>query len=386
MNVPMPPPAPPVPAGSGEPRSGVPAWLLPAGIGAVVALVLVLIVVALTGGDDDESVAPATSASSAPTSSMDTSPDTTVAATTATTAITATTTAVPSTTAAATTVPETTTSTDVPTPVGPGTAAITSSGVTSSYTIAVTCSDFWAGVETTSHVLVDDATGAVWVANVYAGEEGGQRGLHAVDMAAAIAGVLEGLDTPGSSPTYAGDLDDSIAGLTRTTAELTSGDGPSSIDIEIGEPATADDCSTGSLEAPSPFAIDEQVVWQPSDNTMGRRFNVLARCGGELLLSGGALLVSSYPEDGNTMIALMANAFVQMGEDVVFSNDVTPESEETYFEQGSGGGGGGDALAAIQVFRDGDRSSEPLYLEWTERPLRSAVGDAGLLDEVCPAP
>ena len=63
----------------------------------------------------------------------------------------------------------------------PGQATITADGATSSYTVAVTCRDFWAGLETTSHVLVDDATGAVWVATVYFGEEGGPRGLGGKD-------------------------------------------------------------------------------------------------------------------------------------------------------------------------------------------------------------
>jgi hypothetical protein len=136
------------------------------------------------------------------------------------------------------------------------------------------------------------------------------------------------------------------------------------------------------LSPVSSFQAGAAVEWVPTDDTLGIRFNVLAECGGDLLLSGGALLVSRYPEDGNTMIAFLSNAYVLTGEDVVWSNFVTPEPQETFFEQG----GGGDALAAINVFRDGNRTTEPGYLQWTERPLRSAVGDAGLLDDVCAGP
>jgi hypothetical protein len=270
-----------------------------------------------------------------------------------------------------------------PAPVlSPGEATISSEGAVSTYTIAVTCSDFWAGVETTSHVLVDDATGAVWVANIYAFEEGGSRGLQAVDMAAAIASDLHGQDLSILAPKYSGEIEEGAAGVARTTAELQSGDGPPAVDIEIAEPLAPSDCATGSLSTTSPFPSGTQVEWVSADEAPGTRFNVLAQCGGELLLSGGALLVSFYPEDDNTMIASLSNTYLLTGDEVGWSNFVTPEPEETFFEQG----GGGDILAAINVFLDGNRSTEPGYLQWTERPLRSSVGAAGLLDDVCPGP
>jgi hypothetical protein len=220
------------------------------------------------------------------------------------------------------------------------------------------------------------------VANVYLGEEGGPRGLAVVDMAAAIASDLYGQDTTTRSGSWFGDVDDGADGVARSTVTLSNGDGPGTLDVALAEPAAPDDCSTGALEVPSPFLGGAQVEWISPDETVGVRFNVLAQCGGELLLSGGALLVSFYPEDGNTMIAFMSNAYVLTGEDIAWSNFVTPEPSETSFEQG----GGGDVLAAINVFRDGNRASEPGYLVWSERPLRSSVGATGLLDEVCPGP
>ncbi len=373
MNVPMPPPSAPVPVPPGPSRQGPPPWLIPAGIGVVIALLAVLIVVLLTGGDDEDSVAPATTVEEVAT---------TVAATDAPTTAPATTEAAP------TTVPETVPATTTPAtepPVialTPGRATMTADGTTSSYTVAVTCRDFWAGVETTSHVLVDDATGAVWVANVYFGEEGGPRGLAVVDMAAAIASDLYGQDTTTRSGTWSGDIEDGADGVARSTVTLRNGDGPAALEVAFAEPTELGDCAVGSFEPTSPFPGTTQVAWMSPDDTVGVRFNVLAQCGGELLLSGGALLVSFYPEDGNTMIASLSNAYLVTGEDVGWSNFVTPEPSEAYFEQG----GGGDKLAAMNVFRDGNRSTEPGYLAWTERPLRSSVGDAGLLDEVCPGP
>ena len=382
MNVPMPPPSAPAPDPSGQPgqpgqsgqsRQGPPPWLIPAGIGVVIALLAVLIVVLLTRGDDEDSVAPATTVESVAT---------TVAATEAPTTVPATTEVAPTTVPE--TVPETTTPATEPPEVAltPGQATITADGATSSYTVAVTCRDFWAGVETTSHVLVDDVTGAVFVANVYFGEEGGPRGLTVVDMASAIASDLYGQDTTTRSGTWSGNIDDGADGVARSTVTLSNGDGPAALDVALAEPAAPDDCAVGSFEPTSPFLGGAQVAWMSPDDTVGLRFNVLAQCGGELLLSGGALLVSFYPEDGNTMIAFLSNAYVLTGEDVAWSNFVTPDPSEAFFEQG----GGGDILAAMNVFRDGDRSTEPGYLAWTERPLRSAVGAGGLLDEVCPGP
>ena len=376
MNVPMPPPSAPAPVPSGEPapqRQGPPPWLVPAGIGVVIALLAVLIVVLLTRGDDEDSVAPATTVETV---------ETTVPPTEAPTTVPETTEAPPTTVPE--TVPATTTPATEPPPVAltPGQATITAAGTTSSFTVAVTCRDFWAGLETTSHVLVDDASGAVWVATVYFGEEGGPRGLAMVDMASAIASDLYGQDTTTRPGAWYGNIDDGADGVARSTVTLSIGDGPAELDVAIAEPAEPDDCAVGQFSPTSPFVGGAQVEWLSPDDTVGQRFNVLAQCGGELLLSGGALLVSFYPEDGNTMIAFMSNTYVLTGEDVAWSNFVTPEPSETSFEQG----GGGDKLAAINVFRDGDRSTEPGYLAWTERPLRSSVGDAGLLDEVCPGP
>ncbi len=360
-----------------EPRRSPPPWLVPAGIGMVVALLAVLIVLMLTRGDDENSdgaavattvSVPATTVASVASSDA---PATTVASTDA-----------PPSTGAETTVPETTIGFEPAPVLSAGEATITSGDDVSTFTIAVTCSDFWAGVETTSHVLVDDATGGVWVANTYAFEEGGSRGLQAVDMAAAIASDLHGQDVSILAPKYSGEIEEGADGVARTTADLLSGDGPATVDIEIAEPADPSDCATGSLSITSPFPSGAQVEFVSADEAPGTRFNVLARCGGELLLSGGALLVSFYPEDDNTMIASLSNSFILLGEEVGWSNFVTPEPEETFFEQG----GGGDILAAINVFRDGNRATEPGYLQWTERPLRSAVGAAGLLDEVCPGP
>jgi hypothetical protein len=376
MNVPMPPPSAPAPDPSGEPapqRQGPPPWLVPAGIGVVIALLAVLIVVLLTRGDEEDSVAPATTVESV---------DSTVPATEAPTTVPETTEAPPTTVPE--TVPATTTPATEPPPVAltPGQATITADGTTSSYTVVVTCRDFWAGLETTSHVLVDDASGAVWVADVYWGEEGGPRGLAMVDMAPAIASDLFGQDTTTRSGAWYGTIDDGADGVSRSTVTLSNGDGPAELDVAIAEPAEPDDCAVGQILSTSPFVGGAQVEWLSPDDTDGQRFNVLAQCGGELLVSGGALLVSFYPEDGNTMIAFLSNTYVLTGEDVAWSNFVTPEPSETSFEQV----GGGDKLAAINVFRNGDRSSEPGYLAWTERPLRSSVGAAGLLDEVCPGP
>ncbi len=357
-----------------EPKKSPPPWLVPAGIGMVIALLVVFFIVMLNGGDDDDVSAPSTT---------EAAPATTVAVTASAPVTTvATTEAAATTTDVETTVPETTIGFEEPPTLSPGEATILSGDVFSAYTIAVACSDFWAGVETTSHVLVDDGTGAVWVVNTYAFEEGGPRGLQAVDMAAPIASDLYGQDVSIVAPKYSGSLEEGADGTARTTALLISGDGPLEIAIAIAELSEPSDCSTGSLSGSSPFPTGTQVEFVSADDAPGTRFNVLAKCGGELLLSGGSLLVSFYPEDGNTMIASLSNNYILLGEEVTLSNFVTPEPEETSFEMG----GGGDALAAINVFREGNRSLDPSYLQWVERPLRSAVGGGGLLDEVCPNP
>ena len=362
-----------------EPRKNPPPWLIPAGIGMVIALLAVLIVLVVTGGDDEGDEGDAAAST---TETTETVVETTAAAVTTEAAAPTTEAAAPTTAAAATTVAAAPTTAAPEVALTPGQASITADGATSTFTFAVTCTDFWAGLETTSHVLVDDATGAVWVANVYFGEEGGPRGLALIDMASAIASDLYGQDTVTRSPAYFGEIDEGADGIARSTLALSNGDGAASIDVAFAEPAAPDDSAVGSLSQSSPYQGGTPVEWVSADDTFGIRFNVLAQCGGELLLSGGALLVSFYPEDGNTMIAFVSNAYVLTGEDVAWSNFVTPEPAETAFEQG----GGGDVLAAINVFRDGDRSTEPGYLQWIERPLRSAVGDAGLLDEVCPGP
>jgi hypothetical protein len=344
----------------------------------VIALLIVLIVLVLTRGGDDEGAAPSTTEAAASTTVASTdAPETTAATTVAATEA-------PTSTVPETTVADTTPVTEPPVlPLSVGQATIVADGTTSRYTIAVTCTDFWAGVEQTSHVLVDDASGGVWVATVFRGEEGGPRGLAMADMQSAIASDLYGQDTSFRSPTYFGDIDEGPDGVARSTVTLSLGDGAATVDVAIAEPVASSDCSTGSFSQSSPFPVGTPVEWTSSDDTFGTRFNVLAQCGGELLLTGGALLVSNEPVEGSTLGAFLSNAYVLTGEDVFWSNTNDPQPQETFYEQS---GGGGDVLAAINVFREGDRAVEPGYLQWTERPLRSAVGDAGLLDEVCPGP
>jgi hypothetical protein len=220
----------------------------------------------------------------------------------------------------------------------------------------------------------------VWVVDVLAGEEGGDRGMQAVDMTYTIAANIYGQDAA-VSPTYSGTVDDSVAGILSSTLTLTSGDGPPSIELAFGDPSTVDDCAVGWLSPQSPYAAGTQVEWLAPDESTGQRFNVLADCGGELLLTGGGLLLTTYPQDDQTMMAGLVNTHNLTGDDVWWTNLVSPTPDETAFDQS----GGGDITAAINAYPDGDRSAAPGYLSWTERPLRSAVGDAGLLDDVCTA-
>lgn len=351
-----------------EPRRTPPPWLVPTGIGMIIALLVALIVVVLTRDDDGDSSTPETTAAPVGTTAS-TEPETTVAETT-TSAETVPDTTVP-TTEPATTVP-------VVEDVATGQALLVAGGETRTFSVVATCSDFWAGVETTSHVLVDDATQRVWVVDVFAFEEGGSRGMLAVDMEFAIAANLFGQDTP-PSPTYSGEIDESQAGVARAALQRTSGDGPASIDMALGEPTTADDCAVGWYTPQSRFASGTQVEWLSPDESDGKRFNVLADCGAELLVTGGGLLLTTYPQDGVTMSAGLVNSHNFIGDDVWWTNIAEPQPDETAFDQG----GGGDITAAINVYPDGDRTAAPGYLSWTERPLRSAVGEVGLLDDVC---
>lgn len=355
-----------------EPRRTPPPWLVPTGIGLIVALLVVLIVVLLTrddNGDSSDSSAPTTTAVLVDTT-LSTIPTTTVAETTAPDSV------------ADTTVPVTEPVTTVPVveEIAEGQAVLVADGATRKFSVAVTCSDFWAGVQTTSHVLVDNDTKHIWVVDVFASEEGGDRGMQAIDMDNAIAVNIFGQDAP-LSPTYSGNIDESQAGVARSTMTLTSGEGPASVELALGELTTADDCAVGSFTQQSPFAAGTQVEWEAPDATTGQRFNVLAACGSELLVTGGGLILTNYPQDGDTMAAGLVNSHNLTGDDVWWTNLGTPAPDETAFDQG----GGGDITAAINVFPDGNRSVAPGYLSWTERPLRSSVGDAGLLDDVCTA-
>jgi hypothetical protein len=352
----------------GQPRSTPPAWLIPAGIGMIIALLVALIAVVLTR--DNDSAAPATTeAATGTTDSIE--PEATIADTTT-----------PEATAPDTTVPATEPATTAPVveEVAKGQALVVAGSETRRFSVVATCSDFWAGVQTTSHVLVDNSTERVWVVDVFQFEEGGNRGMLAVDMDYAIAANLFGQDTP-LSPTYSGEIDDSQAGVARATLQRTSGDGPTSVELALGEPTTADDCAVGWYTPESPYPAGTQVEWLSPDESVGKRFNVLADCGGELLVTGGGLLLTSYPQDGGTMSAGLVNSYNFVGDAVWWTNIAEPQPDETAFDQG----GGGDITAAINVYPDGDRTAAPGYLSWTERPLRSAVGAAGLPDDVCTA-
>ena len=80
-------------------------------------------------------------------------------------------------------------------------------GSTEAFGIPVVCSDFWAGAQTTSHLLVDSVDHHVWVVDVLSFEEGGDRGMQAVDMDFTIAANVFGQDVA-VSPTYSGTIDD----------------------------------------------------------------------------------------------------------------------------------------------------------------------------------
>lgn len=351
-----------------RPRGTQPPWLVPTGIGIIIVLLAALIVIVLNRGDNPSTSAPGTTTETTGA----TMPATTLAATTTTAAVSTTTTATP------TTIPATTT--PAAPSVAAGQAMLVADGATRKFSIAATCSDFWAGVRTTSHVLLDKATNHVWVVDVLEFEEGGAPTMRAIDMDYAIAANVFGQDTP-RSPTFSGDIDNAQAGVARAAMKLTSGDGPASIELSLGEPATIDDCAVGTFTSLSPFAPGSQVAWVSPDNADGQRFNVLAACGGELLLTGGGMLITTYPENGATMMAGLVNSYNLLGDEVWWTNLSTPKPIETAFQQG----GGGDITAAINVYPDGNQSSAAGYLSWTERPLRSSVGDVGLLDDVCTA-
>lgn len=353
----------------GQPRSTPPPWLVPTGIGMIIALLVALIVVVLTRDDDGGSSPPETTEAPVGTT-VSTEPETTLAETTTPSAETVPDTTVPTT--------EPTTTLPVVEEVARGQALVVTGGETRTFSVVATCSDFWAGVQTTSHVFIDNATQRVWVVDVFAFEEGGSRGMLAVDMDFAIAANLFGQNAP-PSPTYSGEIDESQAGVARAALQRTSGDGPASIDIALGEPTTVDDCAVGWFTPQSPFAAGIQVEWLSPDESDGKRFNVLADCGGELLVTGGGLLLTTYPQDLVTMSAGLVNSYNFIGDAVWWTNISEPQPDETAFDQG----GGGDITAAIKVYPDGDRTAAPGYLSWTERPLRSSVGEVGLLDDVC---
>jgi hypothetical protein len=362
-------------AASGNAGGSTPGWLVPALIALVLALIVAVVVLFMTRDGDDEAT---TSTEVPPTSVPVTSdvpttvPETTVPEST-----------VPETTVAETTVPETVPPTTGPplTSVTPGQAIAVVDGATRTFTVANTCQDFWVGIDRTSHVLLDDASGAVWVVDVLAFEEGGPRAMIATDMSWSIASGVFGQDTPGRSPTWSASIDESTPGVLLATLDLEAGDGAASIDVAIGDPTTPADCAVGSFEVPSPFAGGTQVEWRSADETIGNRFSVLGECGGELVLSGGTLLVSSPPSDGGFMATALIGTWFLSGQDVDWFNVDGTDPTEYWFEMG----GGGDALPAINVFREGDRATEPAYLQWTERPAASAVGAAGLVEIPCSA-
>ena len=353
-----------------EPRKSPPPWLVPVGIGMIVALLVALIIVILTrdeSSDGSDTTAPVSTAATGETA-IETVPETTAAATETT----------PAETVPGTTVPATEPATTVPAVITAGQANVVAEGSTQTFGVAATCSDFWAGAQTTSHLLVS-ANHHVWVVDVLSFEEGGDRLMQAVDMDFTIAANVFGQDV-GVSPTYSGNIDDNsqTAGLTTAALKLTSGDGPASIEVTLGDTAV-DDCAVGTFTPQSPFALGTQVEWQSPDDTNGQRFNVMADCGGNLIVSAGGLLLTDYPQDGSTMAAGLVNTHNLTGSDVWWTNLISPTAEESAFEQG----GGGDISAAINAYPDGDRTAPPGYLSWTERPPRSAVGAAGLRDDVC---
>ncbi|HEX3087967.1 MAG TPA: hypothetical protein VHQ23_04880, partial [Ilumatobacteraceae bacterium] len=85
--------------------------------------------------------------------------------------------------------------------------------------------------------------------------------------------------------------------------------------------------------------------------------------------------------DGDPLAAGLVNTHDLTGSDVWWTNLVSPTAAETAFDQTADG----DIHAAINAYPDGDRGARPGYLSWTRRSLRSTVGAAGLLDDVCTA-
>ena len=196
-----------------EPRRSPPSWMIPAGIGMIIVLLAVLIVVLLTR-DDGGNSSPSATTAAAVTTAASTLPVTTVAET------------APPETVATSTVPATepATTESAPQPITSGQAALVIDGKTQRFSIAATCSDFWAGVQTTSHVLIDNDTKHIWVVDVLQSEEGGDRGMRAVDMDFAIAANVFGQDVA-VTPMYSGTVDESRTGATSAALKPTSGDG-----------------------------------------------------------------------------------------------------------------------------------------------------------------
>jgi hypothetical protein len=121
--------------------------------------------------------------------------------------------------------------TTLPVVITEGQASVVAEGSAQVFGISVVCQDFWAGAQTTSHVLLDNVDHHVWVVDVLSFEEGGDRVMQAVDMDFAIAANVFGQDV-GVPPTYSGNIDENsqTAGLTTATLQLTSGDGPAPVE------------------------------------------------------------------------------------------------------------------------------------------------------------
>ena len=345
---------------------------MPAGIGMIVALLIALIVIVLTKDDGGDASAVTTSPAPATTEAVVADP-TTIAPTSTAVATTEVTTTVAETT---TTAAPTTTIAAPPSQPAAGTALVSTAGQTLVLRDVVSCNNFWVGVDTTSHVLVDDSQ-HLWVVDVRSFEEGGPRSMYATDMVSIVSAIVLGRDPATASPGYVGDIDESQAGVARATLTRQTGDGPDTIEIALVEPPTVSDCSTGSISTPSPFPVGTQVEWRPGGDGLGQPFDLLASCGGYSLVTGGAILAPFYPTDGALMTVQLVNTTGLLGSDVNYLTPFEPSATDQSFEQA------GDYLGAANVYADGDGSAAPSYLEWTERPLRSAVGDAGLLDDVC---
>ena len=358
-------------------RRTPPPWLVPAGLGMIVALLVALIVIVLTTGDGDDSESSDSSATPTSTSAPAPTEPAAVATTSVPTTVVATTaapTTVAETTVATTTAPATT-EPAAATPAA-GTASVAVGGETLVLRDLVSCNNFWVGVDTTSHVLADDS-GHLWVVDVRSFEEGGGRSMYATDMVSAVESAVYGRDTPTVSAGYVGEIDETQPGVARSTLTRQSGDGVDSIEIVLVEPPTVSDCSTGSISTPSPFPVGTQVEWRPGGDGVGQPFDLLASCGGYSLVTGGAILAPYYPTDGESMMVQLVNTVGLLGTDVNYLTPFEPRATDLSLEQT------GDLLGAANVYPDGDGTASPSYLEWTERPLRSAVGEAGLLDDVC---